>query len=168
MKFCFFYFLCLFIIYFLSKNLISTRLITMLIDLCCCLCLSFCFFFFLIRLGRIGPRIRPKRGWTGPTETWRAEFGAKKNTLLLNRPDSGNRGGPAGRVWVSKYLTWTRPIVILSSLPPPPPKQRFLLSLWSRLTSLHCNYPIISTQKTIELLLKKKSFIACILCVQWF
>ena len=83
MEFCFFYFLCLFIVYFLSKNLISARLITMLIDLC--LCLVFFFFFFLIiRLGWIGPRIRPRSGWTGPVETQRAGFEAKKKTRLLN------------------------------------------------------------------------------------
>ena len=91
MKFCFFYFLCLFIIYFLSKNLISARLIRMLIDLCCCLCLGL-YIYIYIRLGHgLGPEVV---GWTGPARpvvTRRAGFGAKKKTRLLNGPGSGNK-----------------------------------------------------------------------------
>ena len=57
-------------------------------------------------MGWIGqPWNRPRSGWIGLTETRWAEFGAKKKTRLLNRLGPGNRGGPAGRVRVSK----TRP-----------------------------------------------------------
>ena len=85
---------------------ILARLITMLIDLC--------FFFFFLRLGWIGPRIRPRNGWMGPTETWRARFGAKKKTNLLNGLSPSNRGRLPGRVWVSKNLarTWPVPVPI--------------------------------------------------------
>ena len=108
MEFCFFYFLCLFIIYFLSKNLIPARLITMWIDLC--LCLVF-FFFLIIRLGWIGPRIRPRSGWTGPVETQRARFEAKKKTRLLNGlvQVTGRTCGSGPGI---KNLARTRPVAI--------------------------------------------------------
>ena len=102
MEFCFFYFLCLFIIYFLSKNLISARLITQCWLICVTVSVSVSIWvFFLIRLGRIGSRIRPRSGWTGPVKTWRGGFGAKKNHLL-NEPSLGNMGGPTGWIWASK------------------------------------------------------------------
>ena len=106
---------CLFIIYFLSKNLILARLITMLIDLCCCLC--YIYIYIYIRLDWTGPWIRPRSGWTwpkGPAETQRAGFGAKKMTSLLNMPSLGNRRGPAGRVRVSKNPPRTQSVAIPS------------------------------------------------------
>ena len=65
----------------------------------------FLLYIFLIRLGWIGPRIRPRSGWIGPVglaETQWAEFGAKKKTRLLNGLGLGNRGGPASWVRISK------------------------------------------------------------------
>ena len=79
----------------------------MLIDLC------LCFFFFKKRLGWIGrPRNTPKSVWTGPAETRRVRFGAKKKTRLLNGLGPSNKGGPAGRVRVSKNPVQTQPIAI--------------------------------------------------------
>ena len=65
----------------------------------------FLLYIFLIRLGWIGPWIRPRSVWTGPVglaKTQRAEFRAKKKTRLLNGPGLGNRGGLASWVWISK------------------------------------------------------------------
>ena len=45
-------------------------------------------------------------------ETWRVRFGAKKKTCLLNGLGPSNKGGPAGRVRVSKNPVWTQPIAI--------------------------------------------------------
>ena len=80
----------------------------MLIDLC------LCFFFFIFkRLGWIGrPRNTPKSVWTGPAETRRVGFGAKKKTRLLNGLGPSNKGGPMGRVRVSKNPVRTQPIAI--------------------------------------------------------
>ena len=118
MEFCFFYFLCLFIICFLSKNLISARLVTqcwlICVAICVCVCVCVCFVFlniYIIRLGWIGPWIRPKSGWTGPVgpvKTRRGGFGAKNKTRLLNGPGPGNGGGPVGRVRASKNPARTR------------------------------------------------------------
>ena len=44
------------------------------------------FFFF-----KIGPRIRPKSGWTGLAGPDGAGLGLKKKTGLLNGPGSGNK-----------------------------------------------------------------------------
>ena len=75
----------------------------------------FLLYIFLIRLGWIGPWIRPRSVWTGPVglaKTQRAGFGAKKKTHLLNGPGLGNRGGPASWVWISKNPARTQPVAI--------------------------------------------------------
>ena len=86
----------------------------MLIDLC------FCLVFFLIRLGRIGPQIRPKtkvarRGPQGPRRPDEAGLGLKK-TCLLNRPGLGSGGRPAGWVRASKNYPKPNPLPFLASI----------------------------------------------------